>query len=84
MKFWQKDMRSCYKYGIENVSNYFLIKAGMCYWKDKIIKCEINSKTCGNCVWIKRIKTGENYAEAIIAMSENVSTLSTAKLPNCQ
>ena len=35
-------MRSCYKYNIENVSNYFLIKAGMCYWKDKFIKSEIN------------------------------------------
>ena len=34
-------MRSCYKSNIENVSN-FLIKAGMCYWKGKIIKSEIN------------------------------------------
>ena len=50
----------------------------MCYWKDKIIKCEIN-KTYGNCIRIKKIKTGENYAETIIAMSENVSTSSTAK-----
>ena len=33
---------------------------------------------------MKRIKTGENYAETIIAVSENVSTSSTAKLPNCQ
>ena len=32
----------------------------------------------------QRIKTSENYAETIIAMSENVSTLSTVKLPNCQ
>ena len=55
----------------------------MCYWKDKIIKCEIN-KTYGNCIWIKKIKTGENYEETIIAMSENVSTSNTAKLPNCQ
>ena len=30
----------------------------------------------------KRIKTDENYAETIIAMSENVSTSSTAKLPS--
>ena len=55
----------------------------MCYWKDKIIKSEIN-KTYGNRIWIKKIKTGENYAETIIAMSENVSTSNTAKLPNCQ
>ena len=34
-------MRSCYKYNTENVSNYFMIQAGMCYWKDKIIKSEI-------------------------------------------
>ena len=33
-----------------------------------------------NCIWIKRIKTGENYAETIISMSEDVSTSSTAKL----
>ena len=32
----------CYKSNIENVSNYFLIKAGMCFWKDKIIKSEVN------------------------------------------
>ena len=44
----------------------------------------INYKTYGNCIWIKRIKTGENYAETIIEMPENVSTSSTAKLPNCQ
>ena len=29
----------------------------------------------------KRIRTGENYPETIIAMSENVTTSSTAKLP---
>ena len=29
---------------------------------------------------MKRVKTGENYAETIIAMSEDVSTSSTAKL----
>ena len=29
---------------------------------------------------MKRIKTGENYAETITAMSEDVSTSSTAKL----
>ena len=28
------------------------------------------------------MKTGESYAETIIAMSENVSTSSTANLPN--
>ena len=44
----------------------------------------INYKTYGNCIWIKRIKTGENYAETIIPMPENVSTSSTAKLLNCQ
>ena len=32
----------------------------------------------------KKIKTGENYAEAIIAMSEKVDTSSTAKLANFQ
>ena len=32
----------------------------------------------------KRIKTGENYTETVMAMSENVSTSSIAKLPNCQ
>ena len=30
------------------------------------------------------MKTGENYAETIIAMSENVSTPNTAKDPNFQ
>ena len=35
-------MRLCYKYNIENVNNYFLIKAGMCYRKDKIIKSKID------------------------------------------
>ena len=35
-------MRSCYKYNIENVSNYFLIKTRMCHLKDKIIKSKIN------------------------------------------
>ena len=36
-------MKSCYNYNIENVNNYFLIKAGMCVIeKDKIIKSEIN------------------------------------------
>ena len=44
----------------------------------------IDYKTYGNSIWIKRIKTGENYAEATIAMSENISSSSTAKLPNCQ
>ena len=44
----------------------------------------INYNTYGNCIWIKRIKTGENYAEAIMTMPENISTSSTAKLPNCQ
>ena len=44
----------------------------------------INYKTWGNCIWIKRIKAGESYAETIIAMSKNVSTSSKAKLPNCQ
>ena len=39
----KNDKRSCYKYNIENVSNFFRIKTGMCHWKDKkIIKCEIN------------------------------------------
>ena len=33
---------------------------------------------------MKRIKTPENYAETITAMSENVGISSTAKLPNCQ
>ena len=28
-------MRSCCKYNIENVNNYFLIKTEMCYWEDK-------------------------------------------------
>ena len=44
----------------------------------------INYKTYRNCIWMKRIKTGENYAETIIAISENVSTSSTARLLNCQ
>ena len=36
-------MRSCYQYNVENVSNYFFIKAGnMCYLKDKFIKSEKN------------------------------------------
>ena len=33
---------------------------------------------------MERIKKGENYAETTIAMSKNVSTSSTAKLPNSQ
>ena len=28
-------MRSCYKYNFENMGNYFLMKAGTRYWKDK-------------------------------------------------
>ena len=32
---------------------------------------------------MKRIKTGENYPETLITLSENVSISSTAKLPNC-
>ena len=32
----------------------------------------------------KRIKTCENYGETIMAMSQNVTTFSTTKLPNCQ
>ena len=42
MNFWWKDMRSCCKYNIENVNNYFLIKTEMCYWEDKIIESEVN------------------------------------------
>ena len=59
----------------------------MCYWKDKIIKSEIKAKVKHIIQKLhlnKRIKTGENYGETIIAMSENVSTSSAAKLPNCQ
>ena len=33
----------------------------------------------GNTNTLKRIKTGENYAETIIAMAENVRTSSTTK-----
>ena len=44
----------------------------------------LNVKLYGNCIWTKRIKTGVNYAENIIAMSENVITSGKAKLPNCQ
>ena len=44
-------MRSCYKYNIDNVSNYFLIKAGMCYFeiikslKVKLIKYKRYTET---------------------------------------
>ena len=40
----------------------------------------IKYKAYRNFIWIKRIKSGENYAETIIAMSEEVSTASTARL----
>ena len=40
----------------------------------------IKYKAYRNFIWIKRIKSGENYAETIIAMSEEVSTSSTARL----
>ena len=44
--------------------NYFLIKAGMCYWKDKSLKVKlIKCKTYRNCNWIKTIKTGEKLAD---------------------
>ena len=68
-------MRSCYKSNFENGSNYFLIKGEMCYWKDKIIKSETNQVkniSYRKCIWLKRIKTRESYAETIIASSENV------------
>ena len=85
MNFWQKDLRSCCKYNIENVSNYFLVKAEMCHWKVKSLNVKlINYKKYGNCIWIKRIKTGKNCAEIIIAVPENVSTSSTVELPSCQ
>ena len=42
----------------------------------------VNYKTHGNCIWIKRRKTGKNYAKNIIATSQNVSISSTAKLSN--
>ena len=41
MNSWQKDIRSCYKYNIENVSNHFLIKAGMYYWKEKSLNMKL-------------------------------------------
>ena len=44
----------------------------------------LNVKLYGNCIWTKRIKTGVNYAENIIAMSKNVITSGKAKLSNCQ
>ena len=44
------------------------------------VKWIIKYKAYRNCIWIKRIKTGENYAETIIPTSEDVSTSSTAKL----
>ena len=44
MNFREKDMRSYYEYNIENASNYFLIKAGMCYRiidKIKLLKVKL-------------------------------------------
>ena len=40
----------------------------------------IKDKAYRSCIWIKRIQTDENYAETIIAMVENFSKSSTAKL----
>ena len=49
--------------------------------KTKSLKVKlIKYKTYRIFIWIKRIKTGENYAETIIALSENINTLSTAKI----
>ena len=45
-----------------------MIQAGMCYWKEKSLKVKLSMyKTYRNCIWIKRIKTGDNYTETIIA-----------------
>ena len=41
---------------------------------------KIKYKAYRNCIWIIRINTGENYAETMIATSEDVSTSGTVKL----
>ena len=54
-------MRLCYNYNIENVSNYFLLKWEWVIEKINSLKVKlIKYKGYRNCIWIKRIKTGEN------------------------
>ena len=63
----------------------FWLKLECVIEKIKSLKVKlVKYKTYINYIWIKKIKTGKNYAETRIAMSENLHTLSTIKLPNYQ
>ena len=74
--FW-----SCYKYNIDNGVTIFWLKPECVIEKVKLLKVKlIKDKAYRSCIWIKRIQTDENYAETIIAMVENFSKSSTAKL----